>query len=161
MSGKPEFPPLLAPGLHPYTLSSLRELCVAQFPLSQTRKPIMTGLETVIGKLVDCGCHGDLWVNGSFLTLAIDPSDSDVILHVPFTLHSASTQEQLQVLAWFSRGGPEAYLCDAYIRLEYPRDHRLYWDGQERLEYWTKQYGESCAGVPKGIAVVHLPSGAV
>ncbi len=36
----------------------------------------------IIDRLSQYGIRGDLWVNGSFLTRKIDPSDSDVVLFV-------------------------------------------------------------------------------
>lgn len=77
-----EYPPLLVPGLQPMTLDGLQALCVTSFPLSGTTPRIMAGLKMIIDRLSQYGIRGDLWVNGSFLTRKIDPSDSDVVLFV-------------------------------------------------------------------------------
>jgi hypothetical protein len=71
---KPDFPPLLPEGLHPTTIAELRELCVAGFPLSNGRERIMAGLEAVVQRLEQEGIVGDLWVDGSFMTQAIEPA---------------------------------------------------------------------------------------
>lgn len=42
----------------------------------------MNGLENVVQVLEQAGLAGDLWVDGSFMTEAIDPADSDVALWV-------------------------------------------------------------------------------
>ena len=82
-SHKPEFPPLLGPGLHPFSWLELRAACVDAFPLSQTRLEIFTGLEEVIRELQRLGITGELWLDGSFLTRKIDPDDIDLVLGVP------------------------------------------------------------------------------
>ena len=72
-SAAPEFEPLLAPGFHCMTMADLRYLCVGNFSRPAVRDQLMTGLEAVASRLRDSGAHGDLWVNGSFLTKEDQP----------------------------------------------------------------------------------------
>ena len=82
MAGKTEFSPLLPVGLHPKTLDEMEVICVHGFHLSTTRFTIMNGLRLMVQELEQAGIQGDLWINGSFLTVKIDPEDVDIALRI-------------------------------------------------------------------------------
>ncbi|MBI3621706.1 MAG: hypothetical protein HY208_05905 [Nitrospirae bacterium] len=152
-----EFPPLLTTGWHPTTLAALREMCVDAFPLSTTRPQIMTGLETVIERLVAVGIRADAWIDGSFLTEKINPKDSDVVFRVDAEFCDQCTQEQYSLLEWVAGQEPqERHLCDAYLHVDYPAGHTRHAHGEWMRAYWIKQFGFSREEEMKGIAVVTL-----
>jgi hypothetical protein len=159
---KSEYPPLLADGLHPMTMSALRELCLTKFPSSTTRLAIMQGLEDAVKKLGEVGVAGDLWVNGSFLTEKIDPEDVDLTLRVDVAFIDNLTPKQLAVINWFAT--PEearmTHYCHGFVWVDYPASHALSAKGEALRAYWLKQFGRSRSNEQKGIAVVQLPQDA-
>jgi hypothetical protein len=153
----PEYPALLPGGLHPMSLGQLRELCVAPFKdRSRTRENIMAGLEAVISRLQRDGVGGDLWVNGSFLTQKIDPSDSDVVLFIDGDALDQFTTQQDDTLVWLESEERKAtHMCDAYADAKFPPGHQDEWIGAALEDYWRRTYGKNGGG-RKGIAVIRL-----
>jgi hypothetical protein len=97
---KPEFPPLLGEGMHQMSLERLEEICVSNFPLSQTRRAIADGFREVVRRIVEAGIKGELWINGSFLTENIDPGDIDFFVIVPARFYDRGSDHQKYVLEW-------------------------------------------------------------
>jgi hypothetical protein len=145
------------------SMSALRQLCVNGFPLSQTRAPIMAGMEAAISKLVSGGIAGDLWVDGSFLTMKIDPEDVDMTLRLTAAFVNGCTNEQTILINWFNSGEhlKNPYFCHSHAWVDYPPGHPLYWNSEWDRAYWIRQWGFSRRSERKGIAVVSLPQGAV
>ena len=157
-SNKPEFPPLLAPGLYPMTLEEVRKLCVNAFPSSRTRPEIMVGLESVVGKLTQTGIVAEVWIDGSFLTEKTDPVDADIVLRVQGEVYDRGSSGQRAVLDWVQRVDLKpSYHCDSYVFYEYPEGHPLYWEGEYLRAYWIKQFGFSRGDEFKGLAVIKVP----
>jgi hypothetical protein len=156
-AGKADFPPLLAPGLHFMTLLALRALCVTSFTLSNSRLPIMDGLEIVLAELNKVSVVGDLWINGSFITEKIDPSDVDIVLFIDYNGMPSPTREQLDMLNWFANDDLRTpYWCDSYVAIEYPRGHSSFSLGQNQRDYWAKWFGTNRKDELTGIAVIEL-----
>lgn len=156
---KPEFPPLLAPGLHPMSMADLRILCVDGFPLSKRRDLIMNGFEHVTAILKGAKVSGDLWVDGSFLTSKIDPDDCDVVLRAEQPFVDNATPDQQDVYTWFTDefGELKKWLrCHCFPFIEYPAGHPLFWKSYWDHAYWVRQWGFSRTNVYKGIAVIQL-----
>lgn len=146
------------------TMQEVQKRCVDDFPLSQTRREIMSGLSVVVQRLIAAGIAGHMWVDGSFLTEKIDPEDVDLLLRISSNLYDNATLEQRETIHWFvdENGNLKTlYRCDCYVWLEFPHGHPAYNTSEEQREYWTRQYGQSRRNVNKGIAVVELPGGAV
>ena len=101
MAGKTEFSPLLPEGLHPKTLDEVEMICVHGFHLSTTRSIIMDGLRLMVQKLEQAGIQGDLWINGSFLTVKIDPEDVDIALRINELSLLDATPNQMALIGWF------------------------------------------------------------
>src|SRR5688572_27438934 len=98
-------------------------MCVDAFPLSKNRERIMTGLEAVLQRLEEMAVVGDLWVDGSFLTEAIDPADVDVVLHVTPDFFDSATQGQRDFMNdWFAPYGPPTtdHECHAFLACDFP-----------------------------------------
>ncbi len=119
----------------------------------------MAGLEAVLRRLVDTHIVGELWVDGSFLTEKIDPEDADVLLRIQAHLSDNATSEQGETLEWFESGLKNSFYCDGYIWREYPSGHDLHEESEEIRAYWTKWFGRSRSGHPKGITVIAIPDG--
>lgn len=135
-------------------------MCVTAFPLSQNREAIMSGLEAVVQHLEQARVVGDLWINGSFLTEAIEPGDADVVLRVTAEFFDSATPEIQGFLnEWFRPGmAAKAHHCDAFLFCEFPPGHPYHCDGIQ--QYWVRQYGTGHDEVtPKGIAVVAVGGG--
>jgi hypothetical protein len=79
---KPDFPPLLQPGLHNITLPDLHALAVAPFE-DQRRHDLYERLIAWVGALQGLGLAGTLWLDGSFMTQKPGPGDIDCVLWNP------------------------------------------------------------------------------
>ena len=155
--GKREFPALLSVGFHKTTEASLRQLCVTNFPLSNTRPPIMIGLERLIDELRTAGIVGEVWVDGSFMTGKVDPADADIVLCAHHTVYDNGTVQQKILLDSVGRNLRSILRCDSYTFYEYPQGHNLHPVGEWMRAYWTRQYGFSRGDAFKGIAVIEVP----
>jgi hypothetical protein len=158
----PDYPSLLALGWHPMRMSDLRLLCVDAFPLSTTRPELMSGLETVVDRLVTASIIGKLWVDGSFLTEKINPADTDVVLEVDApSMYDNGIQEQIDAINWIVGNLKNTPLkCDCYPLFTYPIPHLLFQEGEWWKIYWTHTFGFSREVDPKGIVVISIPDGA-
>lgn len=159
----PDFPPLLELGWHRISLSDVRRLCVDAFPLSSTRADLMTGLETIVARLVAAGIVGDLWINGSFVTEKIDPEDTDVVLHVDgLQMYECGTHEQRAAIDWIISNLKNTELhCDSYHLFTYRIPHLLVDEGQWDHSYWHHKFGLSREVETKGIVIVSIPDDAI
>ena len=141
------------------TLTVVRTLCVENFPGSLTRSAIMENLEMIVRRLNREDIVGELWLDGSFLTVKIDPGDVDYVLRVSSSLYDWNTTKQA-VIDWAShRDLKESHSCDAYKWVEYSSGHPMFAVSENDRVFWTNLFGKShIGGVPKGIAVVSLPA---
>lgn len=156
---KPEFPPLLKPGLHRVQTLDLRRLCVEAFPRSGTRPIIMQGLQRLIAILESRRITGELWVDGSFLTEKIDPEDVDIVLRIESEFVDRASTKQHATLEWFARADLKPdFLCDSYALVEFPTTDPRHAIGQHWRTYWFDLFGTSRRKEPKGIAVLDLPT---
>jgi hypothetical protein len=157
---KPEFPSLLPAGLHILSIADLEALCVDRFPLSATRKGIMAGLREVVVRITGAGISCVLWVDGSFLTKKIDPSDVDLVAFVPARFYDEGTEAQQGVIEWLTSKEnlpKKQFRCDTHAEPMYPEGSPLHYMVSGALEHWQKIYGRSVeSGEPKGIAVLDL-----
>jgi hypothetical protein len=157
---KEEFPPLLGEGFHHMSLAGVADLCVAPFSLSTTRNKIMAGLHAVTKRIAKAGITGEVWLDGSFVTEKMDPSDSDIVVMVPAEFYDAGTEEQRSVIEWLISNENEPkqlYACDAYVHLRY-RDgspEKDLW--LPTLNRWQRIYGYGVKNAePKGIVILDL-----
>ena len=157
-SEKTEFTPLLPSGFHSVTVEGLKALCVEGFPASTHRSDIFDKLHSVIQRLNEYEIPGELWVDGSFLTEKMDPGDVDLLLVLGSEfVETRATPDQKETLKWSSSSELKgSHSCDAYLHIEYPKEHPLYNDGQWMRAYWIRQYGFSRDTDMKGIAVITL-----
>lgn len=155
---KQEYPPLLPLGWHPMDMAALRRLCVGRFPMSITRPGIMDGFEVVVSQLNQSGLRMELWVNGSFVTEKLNPSDVDFLARAEGPHIDAATIAQKRVWQWLAQTDlktPHKY--DAYTLSEHPEGHVLGEFSEWRRAYWLRQFGFSRGDDEKGLAVIRLP----
>ena len=99
---KPDFPALLAPGLHNLTLADIQALAVDPFPSDAQRTGLYQNLMNWVGALNAYGVNGTLWMDGSFLTEKPSPSDIDCVLWYPrwssYANATAANQQQVKRL---------------------------------------------------------------
>jgi len=149
-----DFEPLLAPGLHVFSLEDLRRFCVDLFPHSKTRHNIMSGLESVCVRVNSAGIQADIWVNGSFLTKKENPNDSDIVVKIDATIADNGTVIQKEILEWIKSDLKQEFLCDSYLMPIFPVDDPNHVLNDYHIAYWLKQFGFSRGNNYKGIAVV-------
>jgi hypothetical protein len=163
----PDFPPLLTPGFHGMTLEQLHRFAVEHpmFKLSSTRRRIMHNLWTVAGCLCRWKIHGELWIDGSFLTKKIDPPDVDLVIVVEETFFASATPEQESIMDWLCEEKTEpakkAFDCDSYSLYRLPPMHPSYVSYVALDAYWKKQFGTSREGESKGMALIAVPGDCV
>jgi hypothetical protein len=150
----------LPAGFHRKALADVEELCVGSFPLSDTRKEIMAGLNYVLTRIIAAGVTGEVWLNGSFVTEKINPSDCDFVALIPAEFYDSGTQAQRSVIEWLISKENEPkkrFKCDAYVHLRYTVDSPEHVLWQPTLDRWQDIYGHSVKGrTPKGIIVLDL-----
>lgn len=132
---KPDFPALLAPGVHVTTLPALQALAVAPFPLDAQRQDLYLKLTTWMAVLQAVGVGGILWIDGSFLTQKPGPGDIDCVLWNPGWADpaNATATNQQRVQHLLDHATAQAlYGLDLYIEAPAPNMavHReAYWRG--------------------------------
>lgn len=135
---KPDFPPLLAPGMHKLTLIDLQALAVTPFPGDAQRAALYQNLINWVGALNACGVNGTLWLDGSFLTEKPSPSDIDCVLWYPQWSSSvnATPTSQQQVQRLLSKPSARGLFgLDLYV--EAPDQLQLV----HRQAYWRGFFG--------------------
>lgn len=132
---KPDFTPLLQPGMHSLTLAQLHDLAVAPFEEDVKRLELFQKLSVWAEAVQAAGIRGQLWVDGSFLTEKDEPGDIDCILWSPRwedpSFNTPDSNAQLSRL--FDHAHAEAiYGLDFYLEMPTPDQifHReAYWRG--------------------------------
>lgn len=159
---KAEFPSLFDPGWHTVTVKSLRDKCVKAFPRSTTRKRLMAVLETAIKKIQDAGFPCELWIDGSFLTEKIDPTDVDVAAIVPFHVFTAASAKIHQTLEWISSDDTcDREGLDGYILNMFPASSPMAAAWEQRRDEFTLLFCTKYDNVtPKGVAIMRFRGGA-
>lgn len=133
---KPDFPPLLQPGLHNITLPELHALAVAPFEHDQRRHDLYERLSAWVGALQGLGVGGTLWLDGSFLTEKPEPGDIDCVLWDPHWVNgdaniSPAVQQQVSHLLDHA-AADNLFNLDRYVEMPVQDDvfHReAYWRG--------------------------------
>lgn len=90
MATKPDYPALLAPGLHQLTLQELYDLAVAPFSGDTQRAVLFHKFSLWESEVRASGLKGTMWIDGSFLTQKPGPNDIDCIMWKPYWSDPAS-----------------------------------------------------------------------
>ena len=117
----------------------------------------MSNLESIVAEIQRVNLHGDLWVDGSFLTKKINPGDVDFVLHVTEGQgFSQQKNEHVRVMKWIGSNLKASHKCDSFHNIIPPVVHMTYTIAIARKAYWEKQFGYSRGNIAKGIAVIHV-----
>ena len=140
-----EAKPILEPGLNDLALSDLEMYFLSSFPESTTRPALIEGLKAYLAHLKSLGVQIELWVDGSFVTTKLNPSDVDLVLFAPAAgLDTLEPQKQEAFSALVDRATIKQYFgCDVLFCPSENQNMRSYWRG------W---YGFDRNEQPKGIA---------
>ncbi len=159
-AAKPEFPPLLAQGLHSFDRAGLKALTVDGFPNSNSRPRLWDNFQRlVLDALATAQIACEVWVDGSFLTQKIDPDDVDFVVDVPIVLFSTISPAQQQLLdqyvAMAFRASDDLH---SFVMFNTPAGHPMEPAAIQFHQQWERDFGTSYIGrVAKGIAVVGVP----
>jgi hypothetical protein len=132
---KPDFPPLLPPGMHPLSLQELHDLAVGPFGADVKRAELFQKFQIWAEAVRAAGISGQLWLDGSFLTEKAEPGDIDCILWNPRWVDDAFDTPETHALLnrLFDHAHAEAmYGLDFYLETPAPDQifHReAYWRG--------------------------------
>mgnify|MGYP003651891569 CR=1 FL=1 len=143
--------PLLDPGLHNFELSEIGNHFLQDFPSSETRKPLIDGLNAFVTHLSEIGAPIELWIDGSFTTQKVNPNDIDLVIFSPAAiLNALSPEKQKLFQALTDRATVKSnFGCDV---LFCPSEN------QEMRSYWRGWYGFDRHERAKGIARVMVAS---
>jgi hypothetical protein len=114
----------------------------------------MTNLETVVARLERDRVVGELWVDGSFLTQKIDPSDVDVLLRVEESFYSSADPVQKAAMDWFEGNLRVSLLCHSFFLPEGSTG-----ESEWKRAYWIKQFGFSRTDQLKGMPRISITAG--
>jgi hypothetical protein len=158
MATDEEFPPLLQPGLQKMTIADLKALVLDGFPKSKSRKELWQNFSELVGNIAALGIKCEIWVDGSFLTEKIDPSDVDFVVDVPIDLVQTFNEQQQGLLEDLkNREFRRSKKLHSFVMFRAPLGHNFYPASQESHKQWSKDFGYSyIKKEPKGIAVVEV-----
>jgi hypothetical protein len=113
---KPDFPPLLSPGVHNLTLAELQAIAVAPFMADARRALLFASFQQWFNKLQAMQVRAILWIDGSFLTSKYGPDDIDCIMWDPTESIPLTDQQWVEVRRLTNRNAVKVqYGLDFYI----------------------------------------------
>ncbi|MGV0982746.1 MAG: DUF6932 family protein [Polynucleobacter sp.] len=140
-----EHSPLLTPGLHEIGESDLERQFIEPFKESNTRPYLILGLRNYLSSLKRLGISFEVWIDGSFSTEKIDPSDVDLVIFASEEdINSLDDVGKIHLSGLLDRlSAKSKYGCDVLFSLAEDSIARSYWRG------W---YGFDRNERPKGIS---------
>ena len=149
----------LPPGWHAYDLTKLQEDFVEQFNESTTRNTIFFGFTECIKLLKSKGLQRfEVWIDGSFTTNKIDPSDIDFCVYLKLSdLNALSPEHQQQLNLLSTPNGinmiKETFKCHMFFVINAediadPSKRTAYLNNKK---YWVNWFTHDRLGVEKGI----------
>jgi hypothetical protein len=138
------------------SLQELRVLCVERFAPNPHRETLFNRLQDFVGRFHRADIPCEMWINGSFLTSKVDPSDVD--LSVKIDLDVADNLSVTQRLLVDEANKAEYIIgIDSFVFTAYPRDHPLFDSEINERDSWAEQWGREHSQLwLKGIAVIRL-----
>lgn len=136
------------------SVAEVRDLCVAPFPLSKTRAPIMAGFELLLEKLGKEGIKAEIWIDGSFISKKLNPSDIDILVCADAEIYDANSSVR-KVLDWLDQEDLKpTYFCDSYLQLDYPDGHKNRVLSERTKTSWRRWFHTDRSGHPRGLAAI-------
>lgn len=145
-----DHPPLFPPGLHPVAEEDLDNHFLNAFAGSSTRPTLLDGLRRFINALRRADVAFEVWLDGSFCTQKLDPSDVDLVVFADSaTLNGLDSGRQayLQGLLLDRVSARRQFGCDVLFAPADDANLRSYWRG------W---YGFDRSEQAKGIAKLEV-----
>jgi hypothetical protein len=139
------------------TLPELRKLCVDAFPLSTRRDQLMRSVEGLCTAVSTALILSEVWVDGSFLTLKIDPQDVDLVVVAAGSVLPGTPQQSIVLRRIAARDFTTPLPCDSYVIFEYPSGHPNYSIYELMRAYWIRQFCFNRKDEMKGLAVIRTP----
>lgn len=141
--------PLLAPGVHDVEENDLDNHFLSTFPTTTTRNALILGLKQYLQALRQVGLSFEVWIDGSFTTEKIDPSDVDLVVFGSMIEINSLPEARKQYLASLVDrvNIKQALGCDVLFAVAEDQNSRSYWRG------W---YGYDRDEQPKGIARIRV-----
>lgn len=144
-----EYPPLLPPGIHDFSVDALHNVFVLPFQ-SDRREYLYQRLRMFFEYLIqETGISYEVWIDGSFCTEKPDPGDIDIVVFATPEEVGLLPPDKKEILRDFFGTKKEEtksrFSCDAYF---------CYRTDQEGRSYWRGWFGFTRAEGPKGIARV-------
>jgi hypothetical protein len=136
-----EYPALLEPGIHIFTIDEFAKRFVEPFPDSVTRKRLLLNFLELLQLLKSSGLKADVWVGGSFLTEKLNPADLDFVV----LYSSEGSQFTIE-----QKGVVDFLLNTEQIRLNYSCDVRILFSTKNESMYWRGVFGFDRQNKPKG-----------
>lgn len=142
---KPEFEPIFTAGFHTIDLSQLESLFVTNFENNSKRQILVNQLRDFLDELSKINSNFEIWLDGSFTTLKIEPEDIDIlIVYNNNSINSLPDEQKMIVNSLFNRN---------ITKIRYNIDILLCPDDDENnRSYWRGWFGFSRSENPKGIA---------
>ena len=103
------YPAIVATGFMEIDLSSLESVFLGKID-TPLRRRLTSQLKLFIRRLITLGISGDLWINGSFATIAPEPMDVDVVLLTTKEVIRKLTPESLEELTYLSSLDGRSYV---------------------------------------------------
>jgi len=113
----------------------------------------------MIEQLENAKVQGEIWINGSFITEKIDPTDVDILLHVKESFYDNANTAQRDAIDWVNSNLKMIHLCDSYVWVEEDRAGYDQTENEWWRSYWIRQFGFSRDDDLKGMALYILPAG--
>lgn len=146
----------LPPGLIKNSLPNFKIKFVEEFPGSKTRRIIFNGYIIVCNKIIDLNIATQHWINGSYTSSKVDPSDVDFVTHI-----NAQRVNQMgydpRLTEIFSSNQIKAdFKCHSFFIRVYPKTDLRYLLTKKERNYWLKWFGHDRLKNEKGIVEIDL-----
>lgn len=145
-------------GKHEFTFPDFWEQFVVSFPLSNTRLTIGKGFANFLLDLLAVFETIEIWADGSFTTMEVDPNDIDTVTVVHNDQYGSLTNEERRKLFGMFEGSHTAkkYKVDSYVVTVYDQSHPGYQsyllDINTRMQFFTNDR----EGRQKGIVSMQI-----
>lgn len=142
---KPEFEPIFSPGFHTIELNQLDNLFVINFENNFKRQILVNQLRDFLDELSKINTRFEIWLDGSFTTLKIEPEDIDILIVYNNNAMNILPDEQKAIVnSLFDRD---------LTKIRYNIDILICPDDDVNIRsYWRGWFGYSRSEQPKGIA---------
>lgn len=151
----------LPPGIHDLTAVDIKRVFVDLYPSSTTRPVVFAGYERHKAELEAFNIAIEQFIDGSFTTNKLEPSDVDLVGFANAQDVDNLTPAQQDALTQLFRG-PDTkatHHCDAYFCPTVPDTDPLFPQLRAQRKYWMGEFGNDRLDIPKGIVRTQLSSG--